>query len=89
MYYQEYFKNVNDTLEAVLEQETGKIQQAGAILAEVLKGDGLLYVFGCGHSHMLAEELFYRAGGWRRCTPFSRPPPCSTRGQPRAARSSG
>ncbi|WP_368431743.1 SIS domain-containing protein [Sutcliffiella sp. BMC8] len=23
----------------------------------------MLHVFGCGHSHMLAEEVFYRAGG--------------------------
>ena len=38
-------------------------EQAGAMLAETLEKDGLLYVFGCGHSHMLAEELFYRAGG--------------------------
>lgn len=63
MYYEAYFKNVGETLDAVLREESGKIRQAGAILAQVLKGDGLLYVFGCGHSHMLAEELFYRAGG--------------------------
>ena len=42
MYYQEYFKNVGDTLETVLKEEADKIQQAGAVLAEVLKGDGLL-----------------------------------------------
>lgn len=24
---------------------------------------GLIRVFGCGHSHILAEETFYRAGG--------------------------
>ena len=32
-------------------------------IANTLADDGLLYVFGCGHSHMLAEEVFYRAGG--------------------------
>ena len=63
MYYQKYYENVKDVLDQIFTQENEKIQQAGAMLAETLEKDGLLYVFGCGHSHMLAEELFYRAGG--------------------------
>lgn len=63
MYYEDYFKQVGATLETIREREADKITKAGALLAQVLKNDGLLYVFGCGHSHMLAEELFYRAGG--------------------------
>ena len=63
MYYQQYFETVSQTLDTIFPQETAKIDKAGEILAETLKKDGLLYVFGCGHSHMLAEELFYRAGG--------------------------
>lgn len=63
MYYQQYFETVSQTLSTIFTQENDKIQQAGSMLAETLKKDGLLYVFGCGHSHMLAEELFYRAGG--------------------------
>lgn len=63
MYYQQYFETVSQTLDTIFSQERAKIESAGSILAETLKKDGLLYVFGCGHSHMLAEELFYRAGG--------------------------
>lgn len=63
MYYQLYQENVTATLNQIFTQETGKIEEAGALLAQALEQDGLLYVFGCGHSHMLAEELFYRAGG--------------------------
>ena len=63
MYYQQYFETLSQTLNTIFSQETDKLQQAGNMLAEALKKDGLLYVFGCGHSHMLAEELFYRAGG--------------------------
>ena len=55
MYYQQYYQTVSQTMEAIFSQETPKIEQAGAMLAETLKKDGLLYVFGCGHSHMLAE----------------------------------
>ena len=63
MYYQNYYENLKTVLDQIFTQENEKIQQAGAMLAETLEKDGLLYVFGCGHSHMLAEELFYRAGG--------------------------
>ena len=63
MYYQQYYGTVTQTLDTIFGQETGKIEEAGAMLADTLKKDGMLYVFGCGHSHMLAEELFYRAGG--------------------------
>ena len=63
MYYQDYYKQVSTVLDAVFANESETIEKAGAMLAETLKNDGMLYVFGCGHSHMLAEELFYRAGG--------------------------
>lgn len=32
-------------------------------IVETVGKDGLVYVFGTGHSHMLAEEVHYRAGG--------------------------
>lgn len=63
MYYRMYQKNVEETLDAIFTKETDGLEKAGQMLAQVLENDGLLYVFGCGHSHMLAEELFYRAGG--------------------------
>ena len=63
MYYQHYQENITGTLNQIFTQETAKIEEAGALLAQTLEQDGLLYVFGNGHSHMLAEELFYRAGG--------------------------
>ena len=85
MYYQQYYQTVSQTMEAIFSQETPKIEQAGAMLAETLKKEGLLYVFGCGHSHMLAEELFYRAGGWPLCIPFLKPLPCSMRVLPNPA----
>lgn len=36
---------------------------AGDAIVETVGKDGLVYVFGTGHSHMLAEEVHYRAGG--------------------------
>ena len=29
----------------------------------VIKNDGIIYIFGCGHSHLIGLDCFYRAGG--------------------------
>lgn len=55
--------------EAALEQQT-EIQRAGEAIATAVSGDHLVHVFGSGHSHMLAEELFYRAGGLAAVKPL-------------------
>jgi uncharacterized phosphosugar-binding protein len=39
-------------------------------MADALAGGGEIHAFGTGHSHMLAEELFYRAGGLVRVEPI-------------------
>ena len=39
------------------------IREAGDMVAHVIREDGIVHVFGTGHSHMLAEESLYRAGG--------------------------
>jgi len=70
MYYQSYYKQVTEVLAEIFAKETERIEQAGKYLYETLKQDGMLYVFGCGHSHMLAEELFYRAGGLAAVCPI-------------------
>lgn len=58
-----YRQSVCSTLDTIWETEQASIDRSGGILADTLAVDGLLYVFGCGHSHMIQEELFYRAGG--------------------------
>jgi uncharacterized phosphosugar-binding protein len=50
-------------IERLQDQQLGPIREAGRLVAEVLRADGLVHVFGTGHSHMLAEEGLYRAGG--------------------------
>ena len=59
----EYAANVDAVLQAIWREERPAIDEAGRMLADSLAADGMLYVFGCGHSHMIEEELFYRAGG--------------------------
>lgn len=70
MFMETYYAGVKEALDAVFTKESGVIRQAGSALADTLQGDGLLHVFGCGHSHILAEELFYRAGGLAAVDPI-------------------
>ncbi len=43
--------------------EMGQIQAAAEIVAQALENGGIIHTFGTGHSSLLAQELFYRAGG--------------------------
>lgn len=63
MLYQTYWKEVNTVLDRVMATQAQKIQSAAELVAKSLARDGQLYVFGCGHSHIIGEDLFYRAGG--------------------------
>ena len=63
MLYQEYFDQVQSVLSKVMETQCEKIEMAAELVANSWEKDGMLYVFGCGHSHIIGEDLFYRAGG--------------------------
>lgn len=58
-----YLGQVGAMIERLREEQVGSIREAGRLVAEVLRADRLVHVFGTGHSHMLAEEGLYRAGG--------------------------
>jgi len=63
--YQRYFEQVQTKLKTVFGQ-TEKIEQAAKWIADCLANDGFIYTSGTGHSHIFAEEIFYRAGGFAR-----------------------
>lgn len=63
MLYQKYLEEVEKVLSKVAESQGENIAKAARIVADQMEQDGMLYVFGCGHSHLMGEDLFYRAGG--------------------------
>lgn len=58
-----YFAKVNEILSDVLAQEHDHMKEAAKKIAEAIENGGIVHLFGCGHSHILTEEVFYRAGG--------------------------
>ncbi len=61
--YLEYIENVKSIIEKIAADEKGSLEKTASVFAETLVNGKRLYLFGTGHSHMLSEELFYRAGG--------------------------
>lgn len=59
----EYFNSIDNKLNTVLDEEFENLAKGSEVIAEAIQNDGILYVFGCGHSHIFGEELFFRAGG--------------------------
>jgi len=58
-----FFVAVRQILSDVERTQLPALHQAAALTAESLTAGGMLHVFGTGHSHILAEEVFFRAGG--------------------------
>lgn len=65
-----YFNNIHALLDTVLETQSDSMERAVTAVANTLEQGGMVYAFGTGHSHMLAEELFYRAGGLVKIYPI-------------------
>jgi uncharacterized phosphosugar-binding protein len=65
-----YLAATQDLIGRLLEAEWPKIAAAADLVAGALERGGTIHAFGSGHSHILAEELFYRAGGLVRVRPI-------------------
>ncbi len=58
-----YFERITVLLNTLMQDEAGAIDLAADRIAETIANDGLVHVFGSGHSNLLAQEVFHRAGG--------------------------
>jgi uncharacterized phosphosugar-binding protein len=50
-------------LAAIADSQQANLERAAHAIFESLRREGVLHVFGSGHSHAIAEEAFHRAGG--------------------------
>jgi uncharacterized phosphosugar-binding protein len=67
---QRYLRNVSGLLERLECEQWDRIDEGAGLIADALAAGHTLHAFGSGHSHMLAEELYYRAGGLVRVRPI-------------------
>ena len=59
----DYLESAIRLLQEIRETEQAAIEAAAQALAAAIQADHLVYVFGSAHAGLLAQELFYRAGG--------------------------
>jgi uncharacterized phosphosugar-binding protein len=65
-----YLEKLVTLIEGLRTTQVSQIRTAAEIIAEALAHEHDVHAFGSGHSHMLAEEIFYRAGGLARVRPI-------------------
>lgn len=69
-YVKDYLRTIESNLERIYSEQRGMIHRCAEAVADRVEEDGLIYVFGSGgHSNMMAEELFHRAGGFACVSP--------------------
>lgn len=69
----EYLRAARDVVERIASGQGEPIAAAGRLVANAIAAGGVLHVFGCGHSHLIAAEAFYRAGGLAAVNPVIDP----------------
>jgi uncharacterized phosphosugar-binding protein len=58
-----YFARAIELLQRVGESQAEAVEQAAQRIADVARRRRLIHTFGCGHSGLLAQEIFYRSAG--------------------------
>ncbi|MFC4597544.1 sugar isomerase domain-containing protein [Cohnella hongkongensis] len=58
-----YWQAVQEISRTIVDTQLEAISPAARAIADSIERGGVLHVFGSGHSHMVAEDVFYRAGG--------------------------
>ncbi len=59
----DYLELAIQALQEVRRTQGEAIEKAAEVIAEAIEANHLVYVFGAAHAGILAQELFYRAGG--------------------------
>lgn len=59
--YELFFEGIQAIFADIRATQGGNIEQAAGIIAEAVIQDGLVHIFGTGHSNIIAEEVFGRA----------------------------
>lgn len=70
MAFEAYIDEARRVLARLSGEERASIRSAAAVAADALAAGGVVHVFGCGHSRLLAEEAFFRSGGLAAINPI-------------------
>ena len=66
----QYFEILIDILKQAEAKNRDSVQAVADMLYDCIREDGVVYMFGCGHSSLIASDCFYRAGGLANVQPI-------------------
>jgi uncharacterized phosphosugar-binding protein len=66
----QYIDEIKRLITQVETTQQSAIESVSLACVKTLINDNMIFTFGTGHSHILAEEIFYRAGGLVRVYPI-------------------
>ena len=66
----QYLTEIVNVLNRIEAEEAAKLEKAAKLVADTIEKGGLIYTFGCGHSHLPGLDAFYRAGGLANVSPM-------------------
>jgi len=68
-----YYEQIRNLQALVVDSQVDILKIIARKMADAVLGEHRIYTFGTGHSHMLAEESYYRAGGIAAAVPMFTP----------------
>ena len=66
----DYIAGLQLILNRIKLEQAQNIERAGDLIADTLAAGGVIHTFGTGHSHLIADEAFFRAGGIAAVNPI-------------------
>lgn len=59
--WERYFEKSLEIVEKVRTSQRDNIMKAAELMADCTERGGIIRAFGCGHSHLISEDIFWRA----------------------------
>ena len=60
----QYRERITECLNRIWDTQTGNIEKVSAVMADCIAGDGLVHMFGSGHSVLPVQDMFPRYGAF-------------------------
>ena len=67
---QNYYQELQKNMEYVISNESEAITKAATLMSTCIETENKVYFFGTGHSYIVGQEVFARAGGYAGFIPI-------------------
>jgi uncharacterized phosphosugar-binding protein len=68
-----YYRDIIKLQQEAVESQLDTLGEIAQIMAELMRQERRIFLFGTGHSHILVEEAYFRAGGTAAAVPMFSP----------------